>query len=838
MGRTATFERWHRLVYRLPLLLIAISAVIGVLLDSQLGGPHPAWGLVWMLLLVAAIVAIIAARKRVRRAATILVWLPLTALLHHSSEVSYQQADLLKHVGATSEPTILEGVIDIPLVLRRHPLADQPSRRDQSPWQTQLEVDLARIKIGRRFQPTDGRVLVFVDGRRDELRPGDAIRIYGTIQQFTPPTNPGERDLRPIYQRRRLHARVQVGSQDQVVLLGQRWGGLNRRIASIAASSRDLLLRHTSPSTGPLAVALVIGQRDFVDRDTRDLLLVTGTAHLLSVSGLHLAIIAVLASWSAMVFGSNSFLRIGWVILVCLLYTAITGGRPPVMRAWVLVAILMIAIWIRRPNQPINTLSLAALLLIVINPKFVFSIGVQLSFLAVATLLLCGQRRVDGGAAVEQAIERERRMESLIDSARWQPFYYLRYGLHLVAQLAWFSACVTAISLPLVWQQFHVVSPVSVLTNVILGPFLFFALAAGVTTVVCGSLFDSLAILPGFICEFSLRAMRWLIESAASIPWGHFWLPAPPAWWVLIFYAVMAATLFLPQGRTVSSLRLGWIAGWLVIAMMLATAAAEMDAGSIEATFVDVGHGTCVVMRFAEDEVWLYDCGRLGNDTGSSRGIDVALWSLGVTGLQGVYLSHADADHFNALPGVLKRFSVAEIITPPGMLDEPEPALRKVRDAIHDSGAVVRELASGAQWTCRGHAVSVLHPPPERLSGSDNANSLVLRIDCGGKTLLLPGDLEPPGTRMLIRAQRPPPGGVLMAPHHGSLRMDAASVLQWSRPGETIVSGGQRARRPEVEQMLSTTGSGVHVTSELGAIRAIIDRDGNIEVRSWAESPW
>jgi competence protein ComEC len=367
---------------------------------------------------------------------------------------------------------------------------------------------------------------------------------------------------------------------------------------------------------------------------------------------------------------------------------------------------------------------------------------------------------------------------------------------------------------------------------------LFVALAAGVTTVLFGSLVDSLASLPGFICELSLRAMRWLIESAASIPWGHFWLPAPPAWWVLIFYAVMAATLFLPQGRTVSSLRLGWIAGWLVIALMLATAAAEMDAGSIEATFVDVGHGTCVVMRFAEDEVWLYDCGRLGNDTGSSRGIDVALWSLGVTGLQGVYLSHADADHFNALPGVLKRFSVAEIITPPGMLDEPEPALRKVRDAIHDSGAVVRELASGAQWTCRGHAVSVLHPPPERLSGSDNANSLVLRIDCGGKTLLLPGDLEPPGTRMLIRAQRPPPGGVLMAPHHGSLRMDAASVLQWSRPGETIVSGGQRARRPEVEQMLSTTGSGVHVTSELGAIRAIIDRDGNIEVRSWAESPW
>lgn len=838
MARTPTIERWHQLVHRQPLLLIAVAAVIGVLLDWQLARADAAWNLVWLLLLAAAVFAILLGRNRVRRAATLLIWLPLTASLHHSGATSYQQAGVFQYAGDVEQPSILEGVIDVPPVLRRHPLADQPSRRDQSPWQTQLEVDLERIKIVRGFQPTDGRVLALVDGRCDQLRPGDVIRIYGSLQRFTAPTNPGQRDLRAVYRRRRLHARVQVDSQDQVVLLSKGSGGLNRPIASLAARSRDLLLRHTSPSTGPLAVALVIGQRDFVDRDTRDLLLVTGTAHLLSVSGLHLAIIVVLASWSAVIFGSHSFLRIAWVVLVCLLYTAITGGRPPVMRAWVLVAMLMMAFWIRRPNQPINTLSLAALALIVINPKFVFSIGVQLSFLAVATLLLCGGRRSGAAPAVEQAIERQQRIEALIESTRSKPVFYLRYGLHLVAQLAWFSACVMAISLPLVWQQFHVVSPVSVLTNVVLGPFLFVALAAGVITVLCGCLLDWLAILPGYVCEFSLRAMRWLIESAAAIPWGHFWLPAPPTWWVGIFYAVIAATLLLPRGRAASSIRYGWIACWLVIALLLATSAPEMEAGSLEATFIDVGHGTCAVIRFAEDNVWLYDCGRLGNVNGSSRDIDVTLWSLGVTDLQGVFLSHADADHFNALPGVLRRFSVGEIITPPGMLDEPEPALQKVREAIKRSGAVVRELASGAELNCSGHTVSVLHPPAERLAGSDNANSLVLRIDCGGKTLLLPGDLEPPGTQALIVAPRPPPGGVLMAPHHGSLRMDASTVLEWSRPAETVVSGGQRARRPEVEQMLSTSGSGVYVTSELGAIRVIIDRQGEIDVRCWTRSPW
>jgi len=172
------------------------------------------------------------------------------------------------------------------------------------------------------------------------------------------------------------------------------------------------------------------------------------------------------------------------------------------------------------------------------------------------------------------------------------------------------------------------------------------------------------------------------------------------------------------------------------------------------------------------------------------------------------------------------------------MLDEPEIALDAIRRAIDESGAVVVELSNGARTSAGGHTIRILHPPQERLMASDNANSLVLQIDRRGKILILPGDLEPPGTELLVRAERPPPGGVLMAPHHGSLRMDAAAVLQWARPSETVVSGGQRARRPEVQEMLSFTGSGVHVTSNVGAIRVRIDRKGRIEVRSWTESPW
>ncbi len=828
-------QRLATLVHRQPLLLLATAALAGVMMESQFD--RFSAGL-WVSIGIVSLAMILVAPHSVRWLAAVMVFVPVFALRHRGDEAGFQTASILAVAGPTARPAVIEGIIDTPVALRRHPMADQRIRQGASPWQTQIELSVQRYRIGHRFQRVSGRVLVVCDAQLDDRRPGDSIRVFGSLRQFARPTNPGQRDLRVIYRRRHLHARVDVDSANQIVVIAETGYQPSRMIAAIAAGSRDLLFNHTGESTGPLAVALVIGQRDFVDHETRDLLLVTGTAHLLSVSGLHLAIVVLLASWLATVLRLPMASRIACVVGICLLYTAITGARPPVVRAAVLVVAMMLSIWIRKPSQPINTLALAALLLISFNPELVFAVGMQLSFLAVATLLICGRRETSGSWGVDSTLAQEQRLRSLVDSSYGWPIRWLRLGRYLLGQAIWFSLCVTMVSTPLVWHQFNVVSLISVIANVVLGPMLFVALGAGVATVVGGWIADPLAVVPGFVCEQSLRWMLWVIELAASIPYGHHWLPAPPTWLVIVFYVVLAASLCWPAGKLASRFRYGWIAGWALVAYLITTHPSPLPPGTMEATFVDVGHGTSVVLRFDDDDVWLYDCGRLGNEIGSSRDIDSTLWAMGIHQLRGIFLSHADADHYNALPGVLRRFGAAQIITPPGMLREPEGALAAARRAIDVAGSEVRELSAGDRLMFSGYQVQVLHPPLVRTGGSDNANSLVLQIDHAGKTLLLPGDLEPPGTEMLIDQRRPPPGGVLMAPHHGSLTMESESVLQWSRPGDTVVSGGQRAGRPEVEQMLAITGSGVHVTANVGAIRVRIDRSGEIEVRSWLQSPW
>ena len=856
-------QRVGQLAQQQPLFILAAATVFGVLLDALLrtdgvsrrnafAAVLPWANSIWCGLAIIGIGVTLFARDRRRFHGVFLIFVMLGGWLHsYRCDVS-RSNELWRQVGPAPQPTVIRGCIDRPVVLRHKGTFPSTFRKDESQWQMQLEVSLHQIRIGQAFQESSGRVVVSIDGRDDTLLPGDELEIYGTIQSFNAPTNPGERDIRAFYRRKNLDARINVTSPQQLIRLheNRRWQhNFIRFFACVSNRGSELLLRNTSDSSGPLAIALVLGLRDQVDAQTRDELLVTGTAHLLSVSGMHLAIVVLLASRIATLLKLPLSMEVLWVFAVCVFYAALTGARPPVLRASILVGTFLLAMWMKRTSRPLNTLSFAALILVIINPDSIFNVGVQLSFLAVATLVLGGRRRADSNSMTDHEDDQESRLRALVNQSRPRYLRYARLVANAIAQAVWFSACVTAMTLPLVWYQFHVVSPISVMTNVLLGPLLFVSLAAGVATIGCGMVYEPLAILPGVVCDQALHLMRSIIEAAANVSYGHLWLPAPPGWWVGLFYVVIVASMFIGTRSSIASrLRCGWIAVWISIAWVLATTKPSLPPDSMEATFVDVGHGTCVILRFPDEQVWLYDCGWMGNRANRSRVIDEALWSLGITDIDGIILSHADSDHFNALPSLLERFNVQSILTPPGMLAENEPALGPIRAAIDDHHISVREVERGDELLSIPR-VSVLHPrrederdvgihPANDMRGNDNANSMVVQIDLGGTCLILPGDLEPPGTEELVNQPRPSPGGILMAPHHGSLRMNAASVLQWARPRNVIVSGGRRARQPAVREMLAQSGAEVDVTANSGAIRVTILGNGTSSIQTWSEAGW
>jgi competence protein ComEC len=744
---------------------------------------------------------------------------------------SYHAAALLHVVGEDPQPAIIEAVITS--LVQRRPKPLHGARAQDSAWQTRFDVDVQSLRDGDRWVASSGRLTVTINEEARHLRSGDRVRLGGKFSGFSPPTNPGVSDYRTSARNHHQHGRLQVDAVNQVVVTKPAGTSPRRLADQLSRRGEQTLHACLADRTGAIASALVVGRRGSIDPDLQDQLLETGTIHLLSVSGLHMGIVAIALTYVAVLLGMRPVAQVVFVGSLCLVFVALTGARPPVLRAALLVAVVLLARGVNRQDSPLNSLSLASLILMWMNPTNLTQVGVQLSFISVATLFSCGQRY----RAIDEELRAESQLDRLAESV-WSPLR--RRFAHAIGWLKnglWFSLCVTMTTAPLVWMHFHIVSPVAVLANVLLAVPMTIALISGLVAVILGWISFTLAIPAGWICYGALWIMQSVIEFTAELPGGHFWLPSPPALWVAVYYLALIAGFALPTARW---RQLAFVIGsllWCGIALWLATSPSRQHVDHLQATFINVGHGTSVIINTPEGRNLLYDCGWLGNDYYSARGIQEPLWAMGLTRLDAITLSHADADHYNALPGLLRRFSVGEIVVPLGMLDNPKRGLIPIRTAIAKAGVNVREVSREDHYLDNDRAIAILHPPAAGVVGNENANSLVLRFDHAGRSLILPGDLEPPGLGVVLDSPRPSPGGVLMAPHHGSLTVDSRPILDWARPREVIVSGSRRTKRPEVEEMLRARGSGVHITARHGAIRATLSGDG-IRIEHWRTNPW
>ncbi len=239
-----------------------------------------------------------------------------------------------------------------------------------------------------------------------------------------------------------------------------------------------------------------------------------------------------------------------------------------------------------------------------------------------------------------------------------------------------------------------------------------------------------------------------------------------------------------------------------------------------------MGHGCAVLLELPSGQTILYDAGQFDAPSLGSRTISECLWQHGMTRLDAVVLSHPDLDHYNALPGLLEKFSVGAVYVSSLMFEKQNRAVMALRKAIDRHGIAVREVRAGDRLrTGNGCAIEVLHPPRFGVVGSDNANSVVLAVDYRGREILLPGDLESPGLDDLL-AEEPRRCAVLLAPHHGSRQSNSPELAKWCTPGWVVISGDGRWSLPETEAPYRAVGARVLHTYDCGAIAVRITAEG------------
>jgi len=819
-----------------PLVSIAVALAAGIVCDRYLPAPPAVW---WSLAVVFLLLWLVNFRRQQPRVAALFLLLAMGCCgggWHHVQWRMFAADDIGCFATVDPSPVCLEATL---LTAPEQSYAPPPDpmevmpRGDRSYVVLQIQSIRQQAATGRGgdavvWRSASGRCEMLVEGHLPGLAPGDRVRVFGKLARAAPPQNPGGFDYGRFQRRDRQLCHLKAQYPDCVVLTqrGSSWNW-RRWTAALRNMGETALYANMPRQQASLATALLLGKRKQLSRGRTDRFFVTGSIHLLAISGLHVGILAYFFFAIGSISGRRNTLLATIVFVV--LYAIVTGGRTPVVRAAVLVSTFCLASYSGRKALSFNTLAAAAVVVLGLSPAQLFEAGTQLSFLAVATLVYCAPWLAP--QTVEDPLDR------LIAATRPWHIKMLRAAASYAWRLWLTGFVVWAVALPLAMYHFNIVSPVAVFLNPLLMLPVAVGLVSGFVVMLTGWLLPPLALLAGMCCGQSL----WLLESAVGlaepVP-GGYWYTAGPAWaWVAVFYLGAAWLVAAPRYRPVLRWRVALPVCWAAVAV--AGAGFAMPVGgkpALECTVISVGHGSSVLIELPDGRNLLYDAGHLAPPEAGAAAIARVLWSRGIERLDAVVISHADADHYNCLPALLKKVPAGVVYVSPVMFkdEEKSASLASLRQSIIQAGAPIRYLSAEQNLQAgAGAEIETLHPLARGVAGSDNANSIVLRVQYQGRCILLPGDLEPPGLADVL-AEATPVCDVAVAPHHGSPRSQPARFVEWCKPQWVIISAGRAEHMDEYKEGYRRTGAKVLHTAESGAVRVTI-RNGDVLVRSWLQ---
>jgi competence protein ComEC len=807
-----------------PLMLVVSAASAGIAWDAFAAPGIAAW---WGLCLVCAGLWLAAWLRSWNGSASVLLLAAAAALggsYHHLCWNLFPADDLASFMREEPQPVALRAIAR--LAPRHLPVPPpDPLRALPAEERSRMTIEVTAIRDGRQWRTAGGQATLISDGWLKGIEAGDELLIFGSAARTQPPGNPGELDFAAHNRADRIRSVVHVGHAEgiQVVQPAAAWH-VNRWLDRARFASQGVLRRHIDAERTGFAAALLLNAREQLDFERMEVFFETNTIHFLAISGFHVAILAGSLFWglrAGLLPRRAALLGVAGATVV---YTLITDAPPSAVRAAVLVIAVCLSLWWGRPALSFNTLAAAALVVLALNPADLFRAGPQLSFLAVATMSWFGP--------LWRYWQQQDALQRLIARTRPWPIQLMRWTGRWFLRMTYMTAAVWLVTLPLIMARFHLAAPVAIVLSVALALPMASALLSGFGVLVAGWLFSPLAAVLGWICDASLWATDLLVEQANGLPYNHVWVAGPNAAWLAVFYGGLAVWSLLPPLQ-----RWPKSAGLLGLAVIAVGAAwphwQRAADGKLQCHFLAVGHGCGVVVELPDGRTLLYDAGRLGSPYGGARSISSFLWSRGITHLDMIILSHADVDHYNALPYLLEQISADEVYVSPLMFQKPTAGLDVLRGTIENRRLTLREVWQGRDLpAAHGCSLRVLHPPREGVPGSDNANSIVLLLEFQGRRILLTGDLEDAGLLRVI-SQPPVDCDVILAPHHGSIRSNPPGFANWSTPEWVAVSGGFDHGAGDALAAYERQGARVLSTARDGAVSVNVEH-GRLAVEGHA----
>ena len=645
------------------------------------------------------------------------------------------------------------------------------------------------------FQPARGLIQLSVANALDpRFAPGVNIMAMATVDRIRNYQTPGAFDYRLLMAAKSITCSGWIQSADEMLPVRDQDASFWRDLRYLPERTRQRIAqtldRRLTPELAGLYQALLIGQTVNISPQIMEAFKENGCFHALSISGLHFSMLGL--------FAAGLFIwllkRSQWLLLhthaptlalaltapFLLLYAFIAGMNVPAVRALLTALLALFAVAVRRQRSMIHLIAAAALVVLAISPLSLASASFQLSFAAVLAINLIYPR-----------------LPLLADKPKtprqgWRD--HLLTGISTVQSMLYVSLAATAGSLPILLYHFNRFSLIGPAMNLLIEPLLcLWALPCGLLAIPLIWIAPDAASLLFDFGGLGIRLTIWLAEAMRGFPYASIWTITPSLLEIGLFFGVLL--VLLRPRLTLRRLGLaGFMAGALAFSFTLSLWRPQTSK-ELAVDFLDVGQGASTLLHLPDGKNILLDGGGYQTerfDPGQSL-IAPFLWRKRIWRLDGLIITHPHGDHYNGLPFVAARFQPRRLIVNGDVGEEPgyERLLNEARRAnipIQTASAGdLLEQGDNLRLHCLG-----MPGINETSAASTNDRSLVLHLQYGSRSLLLPADVGFSSEAQLLQAGASLRADVLLAPHHGSRTSASEGFVAAVNPALIVVSAGQR----------------------------------------------
>lgn len=691
--------------------------------------------------------------------------------------------------------------------------------------------DLAGKETEIKTKTKGGKVLCYLEADENLTVPkaGSTIAVEGKVSCFDRAGNPGEFDARQYYRILGVDCRLYKA---EIRAEGSGYSAYREILYQLRCHFEGIFDRVLAPGDASIMKAVLLGNKSGLDGQSRRLFQKSGIAHILAISGLHITLLGMgfykLLRKVCLPQAACAVVSVGLMIA----YGDMVGMSSSAYRAVFMFGMQLVAQMLRRTYDMLTALALAAMLILLEEPLYLYHSGFLLSFGAILGVgCLSDVVKPAGGRDGKRLTERA--VQSLCGSLSI-------FLVHFPVMLC-------------VYYEFPVYS---FLLNLVIIPAMSVLMAAGLLCLGAGSLpaaaGTGIAEAMGGVCHALLTAFERLCAVSLKLPFANWTVGRPEDWRI---YAYGIGVLFLyaahQYGERISGGRACEKRGIhiglplpvrLVTVLVAVILISDSPVDGVSMTFLDVGQGDCIWIESAKGEHFLVDGGSTSKSQVGAYTIVPYLKYMGVSRLDAVFLTHLDSDHTSGVMEILEGSGGRDMKTGSAVEDSMEIGISRicVSEAVIEDEAYERltslcemrgipvcRLKAGDRIEARGLRFEVLHPQGDYETDSRNAYSLVMRLRTDDNvTALLTGDVEADGeqaaAKRLCDLSDLAGIDIYKATHHGSRYSNTQELISLTRPKLAVISCGEGNSygHPHAEtiEKLEDIGSDIRITKDTGAI--------------------